>query len=116
MAKLKPNRPQQETEQIYVLSEVEDDQALNDAGAIERLENQIRQKLLRQHSLKVSEVRLLPKGTLPRTSSGKLKRAEAKSLFLQNRLRAPKGARSFPLMFKALVGAIRLNYQRLLTR
>ena len=46
----------------------------------------IREKVLRYHMLEVDQVVLIKAGTIPKTSSGKIKRAETRGLLLGNRL------------------------------
>lgn len=57
------------------------------AGAV--LEEAIRDRVLERTGVRAHEVRLLAPGTLPRTSSGKLRRAEALRLLLAGELSAP---------------------------
>lgn len=53
------------------------------------LEDRIVAALLEGTGIRPHTIRLLPPGTLPRTSSGKLRRGEAKRLFLADQLSPP---------------------------
>jgi len=49
--------------------------------------NAIRRAIAEQHGLRAQTVRLLSAGALPRTSSGKIMRGEARARFLHDRFR-----------------------------
>ena len=57
-----------------------------DAGTVER----IRRAILERTGIRPHTVRMLEPGTLPRTSSGKLRRGEALRLFLAGQLTPPR--------------------------
>jgi acyl-CoA synthetase (AMP-forming)/AMP-acid ligase II len=57
----------------------------------ERLEEAIRTAVLERTGVRPHQIRLLPPGTLPRTSSGKMRRAEALRRFLAGELAPPDG-------------------------
>jgi fatty-acyl-CoA synthase len=73
-------------EQLLVLAEQGGDAALP-AGA---LEDRIRDAILERTGIRAHTVRILMPGTLPRTSSGKLRRAEALRQFTAGELVAPR--------------------------
>jgi acyl-CoA synthetase (AMP-forming)/AMP-acid ligase II len=73
-------------EELALLVETEREQASADAKLIEQIRGQVAERTgIRPH-----EVVLLDPGTLPRTSSGKLRRAEAARRWLSGELTAPK--------------------------
>jgi acyl-CoA synthetase (AMP-forming)/AMP-acid ligase II len=74
-----------EGEELLVLAEVTEPVA--DRG---RLEEGVRAAILARTGVRAHSVRLLAPGTLPRTSSGKLRRGEALRRYLSGELRPPK--------------------------
>jgi acyl-CoA synthetase (AMP-forming)/AMP-acid ligase II len=78
---------------------------------LEALPAACRAAVLRATGLAVDEVVVLPPGTLPRTSSGKLRRAEALRLHLAGELSPP--AKVTPLHLARAVARSRLAYARL---
>ena len=77
-------------ELVLLVERTTDDPALGE---------KIRARLLERTGIRPDQVHLLAPGTLPRTSSGKLRRAEALRLHLQGSLRAPR-----KVTFLGLVG------------
>jgi acyl-CoA synthetase (AMP-forming)/AMP-acid ligase II len=75
------------TERLVVLVEFPESKS---PASPENLISVIREKILRDHQLSVSEVVLLKPGALPRTSSGKKQRHQAKQLWRQNALVPPE--------------------------
>jgi fatty-acyl-CoA synthase len=80
----------EDEEQLLVLAERARDAARNDgdAGTIEL----IRRAVLEHTGVRPHTVRLLEPGTLPRTSSGKMRRSEALRRFLAGELTPPRKA------------------------
>jgi acyl-CoA synthetase (AMP-forming)/AMP-acid ligase II len=79
-------------------------------AAADDLSERIRALVLAQTSVKPHTVRLLPPGTLPRTSSGKLRRAEALRRYLDGSLAPPQPVR--PLKLGAAIAKSALAYRR----
>ncbi len=75
-------------EQLLILAERPRAVGSNDGDA--RVAEVIRQVILERTGIKAHTVRLLEPGTLPRTSSGKLRRAEALRRFLAGELTPPR--------------------------
>ena len=76
--------PGEEGEDLVVLQEVRPDPgAVGDPG---KLLETIRRAIVGEHGLKPSTVCLLPPGTIPKTSSGKVRRRGCRQLFLEGSL------------------------------
>jgi acyl-CoA synthetase (AMP-forming)/AMP-acid ligase II len=94
-------------EQLVVLAE-------HDAGATSRTPEEIRseiaERVLAGISLTPYDVRLLARGTLPRTSSGKPRRAEALRQYLADALTAPRKVSS--LLLAKELGRSQLAWSR----
>jgi hypothetical protein len=58
--------------------------------ALTALANDIRTRVVERTGIRPERIELLPPGTLPRTSSGKLRRREAARLWLSSQLVPPK--------------------------
>jgi fatty-acyl-CoA synthase len=58
-----------------------------------QIRDAVRARVLESMNLKVDEVLVLPPGSLPKTSSGKLQRAKAKKMFQDQGIAAPQGGR-----------------------
>jgi fatty-acyl-CoA synthase len=78
--------------------------------ASEGLSERLRVLVLAQTSVKPHTIRLLPAGTLPRTSSGKLRRGEALRRYLDDSLNPPQPVR--PLKLGAAIAKSALAYRR----
>ena len=68
---------------------------LRDPEALARLERAIRERVHQVFLFGPDEVRLLPPGSIPRTTSGKVKRQECRRLFLAGELTAAPPSRGF---------------------
>ncbi|MBI2520114.1 MAG: AMP-binding protein [Bdellovibrio sp.] len=75
------------TEENYLLAEIRSPLTLDQE---ENLKNKIKARLLEQLSLPLAHIAFVAPGSLPRTSSGKIQREKALSLYLQGKLRPPK--------------------------
>ena len=89
------------TEALLVLAERARDAAPDD-GIAER----IRSAVLEHTGIRPHTVRLLEPGTLPRTSSGKLRRGEALRRFLAGQLTPPRAAGPARLATEAVRSAL----------
>src|SRR5690606_34750738 len=76
-------------EELVILAERKVDTDLTD----ESLAEAIRDAILKGISLMPAHVRILEPGTMPRTSSGKMRRSEALRMFQQEQLKAPQQGR-----------------------
>jgi fatty-acyl-CoA synthase len=76
--------PGADGEELLVLAEQ------TEAGDHAALEESVRAAILARTGVRAHTVRILSPGTLPRTSSGKLRRSEALRRYLQGELRPPK--------------------------
>lgn len=76
-------------EELVILAERKTDTDLPDQALIES----VREAVLKGISLTPSHVRILEPGTLPRTSSGKMRRSEALRMFQDEQLLAPRQGR-----------------------
>jgi len=74
-----------DTESLVVVTEVRNAKQI-DAGQVEE---EARQRIQAQTGLRVESLTLVEAGTLPRTSSGKIRRAETRRLFEARELTAP---------------------------
>ncbi len=63
-------------------------------------------RVLEQTGIAVNHVELLAPGTLPRTSSGKMRRSEARMLWQAGRLRPPAKVSAVRLMLHAARGQL----------
>jgi fatty-acyl-CoA synthase len=93
-----------EGEELLVLAERARD-ATSEAHAATRVEA-VRLAILERTGIRPHTVRLLPPGTLPRTSSGKLRRAEALRRFLAGELTPPRGVGRARLSLEAVRSAL----------
>jgi len=73
-------------EQLVVVQEVREAGREEAAAAAPALESAIREAVSRHHGLRVHDVVLVPKGTIPKTSSGKLRRLEMRAAYLAGTL------------------------------
>jgi acyl-CoA synthetase (AMP-forming)/AMP-acid ligase II len=81
------------SEELLILAERSSEEpAAND------LEARIRDAILERAGIQVHTIRLLAPGTLPRTSSGKMRRREALRRFLADELHPPKPVNAFRLI------------------
>ena len=94
------------TEAVVLLVEVRGEMPA--AAAAEALRAKLAVRVAQVASLRVDEVVLLAPGTLPRTSSGKKRRAEALRRYENGELSAPVPPRPWRLILRALVGRARL--------
>lgn len=78
---------EKDTEQLILLVEQNSKIEIKDT---QELEKKVRKKISETFSLTPQEVIILAPGTLPRTSSGKLRRFQAKKLWAKGELKAPK--------------------------
>ena len=74
------SRPGESSEELVVVCET------RDSEAAERITAEVRNVVQRELSLAVSDVVLLPSGSLPKTSSGKLQRRKTRQQYLLGRL------------------------------
>lgn len=94
-------------EQLVVVQEVERQEGLD----LDRLFDAIRQAISQRHELQAHSIVLVRKGTIPKTSSGKIQRRACKAAFAEGRLRevardsleARKAAPEASLILKALL-------------
>ena len=75
-------RPEQSREEIVVVAEIRAPQ-----GDTANLSEDIRARISNDVGLRVDQVELVPPGTIPRTSSGKIQRQIIRDLYLSNDLR-----------------------------
>ncbi|GBC84070.1 Putative ligase [bacterium HR11] len=71
------------TERIVVIAETR----VRDPDRWARIEAEVRERVLREVGLPVSEIRLVPPGTLPKTTSGKLQRVQCRQAYLAGEVR-----------------------------
>jgi acyl-CoA synthetase (AMP-forming)/AMP-acid ligase II len=71
------------TERIVVIAETK----VRDPGQWPRIEADIREQVLRAIGLPIAEIRLVPPGTLPKTTSGKLQRVRCRQAYLAGEVR-----------------------------
>ncbi|MFC1705667.1 AMP-binding protein [Planctomycetota bacterium] len=83
------------TESLVVVAEIRDGRE----GARQRLQEEIASRVTNGLGVSVGEVVLLPARTIPKTSSGKIRRRKCRELFLAKELPA---ARALPLWRKAI--------------
>jgi acyl-CoA synthetase (AMP-forming)/AMP-acid ligase II len=76
----------QSPEALVILAEIRPESK----AASAEIEAAIRQQIAKQTAVPVSQICLLPKATLPKTTSGKLRRLSAKELFEQGKLKPRK--------------------------
>jgi acyl-CoA synthetase (AMP-forming)/AMP-acid ligase II len=90
----------------------EDDEALamlveTTSGASATLADDVASRIQERTRIRPAHVELLAPGTLPRTSSGKLRRREARTQWLAGTLAAPKKVTAARLLVKAAHGELR---------
>ena len=88
-------------EQLLILAE-------RAPGPEEGLEERIRSAVLERTGVLAHTVRILEPGTLPRTSSGKLRRREALRQFLTHQLKAPRPVNALSMAGEVIRSAIGL--------
>ncbi len=88
-------------EQLLVLAE-----RARDAGRDDGTAERIRRAILERTGIRPHTVRLLEPGTLPRTSSGKMRRGEALRRFLAGELTPPRAAGPARLAVEAVRSAL----------
>jgi len=88
-------------EQLLILAE-------RAPGPEEGLEERIRSAVLERTGVLAHTVRILEPGTLPRTSSGKLRRREALRQFLTHQLKAPRPVNGLSMAGEVIRSAIGL--------
>jgi len=93
-------------EELALLVEVEREGALT--------EDAVRARVVERTGIRPHTVRLLQPGTLPRTSSGKLRRAEALRQLIDGDLRPPRKVTLFRMVREAALSAAALARLRLL--
>ncbi len=81
-------------EQLIVLAEKDS----RTARPEEEIADEIESRILKALSLNVHDVVLLPSGTLPRTSSGKMRRSDALQQYLQGTLAPPDAVNAVTLL------------------
>jgi len=94
--------PDGEGEELLVLAE----RSRDAAGRSEALEDAIRAAVLARTGVRVHAVGLLEPGTLPRTSSGKMRRAEALRRFLAGTLAPPRRVNALTLAWEVVRSGI----------
>jgi fatty-acyl-CoA synthase len=97
--------PDADGEQLLILAE-------RGPGAHPHLEEKIRSAVLERTGILAHTVRILEPGTLPRTSSGKLRRREALRQFLANQLKPPRpvtAGRMAREVIRSAIGLARLG-------
>lgn len=72
-----------EPEALVMLAEIRPESK----APVAEIEASIRQAISEHYAVSVAQIRLLPKASLPKTSSGKLRRLAARELYLQGRLK-----------------------------
>ncbi len=75
-----------DTESLVVVTEVRNAKQID----ADQVQEEARQRIQAQTGLKVESLELVEAGTLPRTSSGKIRRAETRRLFEARQLTAPE--------------------------
>lgn len=90
-------------EELLILAEAVNESALQDAAAIA---GRIRQAILERTAIRAHTVEVLAAGTLPRTSSGKLRRQEALRRYLARELAPPKPVNMLRLASEMAKGAL----------
>jgi acyl-CoA synthetase (AMP-forming)/AMP-acid ligase II len=95
-------------EELLVLAE----RAREPGGGDEALERAIRAAVLSHTGVEVQAVHLLAPGTLPRTSSGKMRRAEALRRFLSGTLSAPRRVNALTLAWEVVRSGIATTRSR----
>ncbi len=75
-------------------------------ATVDGLEERVREAVVAGTGVRPHTVRILAPGTLPRTSSGKLRRSEALRLFLADELSAPKKVRAVGLVVEMARSAL----------
>ncbi len=76
------------------------------------LAKKIQKKILENFGLTCKEILVLEPGTLPRTSSGKLRRFQAKQLWLKGELKAPPSSSFFTYLQEAALGYLSYFFQK----
>ncbi|MCS7313024.1 MAG: fatty acyl-AMP ligase, partial [Acidobacteria bacterium] len=71
------------TERIVIIAETR----VQDPARWARIEADVRERVLREVGVPVSEIRLVPPGTLPKTTSGKLQRVQCRQAYLAGKVR-----------------------------
>ena len=72
-------------ERLVLLQEVE--RNLKDSGVIAELFSEIRKRVALEHETPISEIVFIQRGSLPKTSSGKVQRHACRDAFLKNELK-----------------------------
>jgi acyl-CoA synthetase (AMP-forming)/AMP-acid ligase II len=91
--------PGQDEEALLILAERGREQ-------VERLEDRIREVVMARTGVRPHTVELLTPGTLPRTSSGKLRRQEALQQYLSGELRPPRDVTALTLGWEAVLSSL----------
>jgi acyl-CoA synthetase (AMP-forming)/AMP-acid ligase II len=82
-------------------------------GSAAGLEEAVREAIVSRTGVLPHTVRILPAGTLPRTSSGKMRRGEARRRLLAGELRPPRKVNAATLAREVMAGTIaRLRARR----
>ncbi len=99
------------TEEVVLVAEVR-------KGAAERgdLAERIRSAVRREIGISLHDVRLVERGVVPKTTSGKLRRAECRALYERGALTAPARTRWPRLLHIGAYGLLPARLQRLLER
>jgi acyl-CoA synthetase (AMP-forming)/AMP-acid ligase II len=95
--------PDADGEQLLILAE-------RGPGAPGHLADKIRSAVLERTGVLAHTVQVLEPGTLPRTSSGKLRRREALRQFLANQLRPPNPVTAMRMAREVIRSAIGLAH------
>jgi len=93
------------TERIVVIAETR----VRDPDRWARIEAEVRERVLRAVGVPVAEIRLVPPGTLPKTTSGKLRRVQCRQAYLAGEVRPirPEDVRRWtPLQWLRTVGRL----------
>ncbi len=77
-----------DTEEIVVIAELQQDSKVNESA----LRSNCIEAIQEATSLQVTDLQLVVAGTLPRTSSGKIRRSRTRQLYLTGKLKAPETA------------------------
>jgi fatty-acyl-CoA synthase len=101
------------TERLIVAAEVRDPSLLRDASRRNALTQAISQEIIGGLSVPPDTVELLAPGSIPKTSSGKLRRAETRRLYLNGELGRAVSASWIQIARLAVTGAVQRTGQAL---
>jgi len=111
---VRPANGPTDREKVVLAAELQDASRLEDAATLVQL---IRKQVQEGTGLVVDDVLILPAGTLPKTSSGKLQRTKARELYEQNELK-PRASSSMNTKLLVAKEAVRsqLSYLKVAAR